>query len=87
MKIKCKRCEKKFKVTSSTPVVCDLPNCEVKYDMRGEVINFKEFKLPGKPPEYISKFNTPAPTYKEYTEAEWMQLCMSEGGDGVLCPI
>lgn len=78
VKITCKQCGQKFKVANAKEIVCEEPDCNVKYNMTGYAVTFREFKLPGKEPEYISSFTTPEPkkpTTVEFTEAEWYAIC------------
>lgn len=80
MKITCKQCGKKQHIKKAGEVECDETNCEIKYDMRGQVFSFDGFKVSDREPEYISVFVTAPPTRTvELTVEEWQTLMEEQG--------
>lgn len=85
MKFTCKQCDQKCHIKKRKEINCDKVNCEIKYDMHGDTLDFKDFSPLHEAPNYLEQFVSAKPTYGTYngqdmTEAEWYQLCMSGSG-------
>lgn len=89
-KFKCKRCDRKFKIHDVSEVKCDNANCEVIYNMHGQRLSFKDFKLTRDAPKFISEYTAPKPVAlrkaTELSVEEWEAYLESQGACGNVFP-
>jgi hypothetical protein len=80
MKLKCKQCERKFKVKKESDVDCENSQCDLKFNMSTNTMTFSSDWMPiditkVKFEEHFESPNPPPKTQREFTEAEWAAMC------------
>lgn len=83
MRFECKKCHKKFKVSNKNElksIDCNKDNCQLKYKMNCDLIEFKDFKL--EEPTIISEMHSPEPVKITNTisDEDWLKMCNGEYG-------
>lgn len=93
MKMKCKKCQQKFKVDTKEDIKCDDSKCALKYDITLEHFNFDEYKINEPVPDIIENIKSPLPysatTYNKMTQNDWDIWCKTgklPEDDGPICP-
>lgn len=92
MKMKCKKCQQKFKVDSKDDITCDDSRCALKYDITIEHFDFDGYKITEQEPDIIYNIKSPLPsgvTAQKMTQADWDIWCKTgklPEDDGPVCP-
>ena len=74
----CKECDKKIKIKGHKDlktINCEKSNCQLKYNMQCQVLDFTDTKMFDEP-IIISQFESPAPKIvnNEISEADWLKM-------------